>query len=199
MSDDAAKIFRILSRGRLEEGYADAELLRQALNRDAEVAHLDCIHWAFKLAHSNRMPYTWHHGIERRLEDEVEAVITDWWVGQAGSRPDVRPHNAPPTTQTTDPHSFRPRYGVRDTPKSRQIEEFRRRIEASGRPVQVSDMMTFCGYKDPTMFQRVQREASNASDLARSSVERMLRCSSADEFWRIVEANRKNRDRKGNE
>jgi hypothetical protein len=80
----AVEIFGLLSQGRLEAPHGDVEPLRQLLRSDAEAA-LRVAHWMYKLARSGgRMPYCdWHEGIECRLYDQAERIVTRWWARQA--------------------------------------------------------------------------------------------------------------------
>src|SRR5262249_9660492 len=87
---DAVLIFNLLARGRLEQNHPHVEALREVLNQDAELT-LDCIHWIYRQAFRGRMAlYYGHQQIEMILDDAAEAIVTEWWVAQAGARSDPK-------------------------------------------------------------------------------------------------------------
>jgi hypothetical protein len=134
--------------------------------------------WEFHLSGSLQV---WSREFTVRWADQNERVLSSVMPGTLAFSPDH------PLA------SFKPRdWRVKDTPTARRIEQFRRRIEEEGgEEVRAADMVAFMRYKDPTMLQRVSREAENVSDTARENVESMLKCPSAKEFWRVVKLNSK--------
>jgi hypothetical protein len=89
------------------------------------------------------LPVFWPSEIRQRLltSDVVAQAEIDWLKSCAKSQPTGNP-----------PRDRR----VPNTQTARRIEQFMERIPAETvRQVTVSDMVTFCGYTDATMFQRV--------------------------------------------
>lgn len=193
LTEVAMEIFALLLASRSWESHTDIESVRRAVNGDAETA-LAYAHHIHQMAGYGRMSFICHKAIwdSLSLSEQAARIETEWWEHEARIQVPVEPIPAPSATDVGPEYGKRPRHpAAPDTPTARRIETFRRRIEAGGRPVKVRDMLAFCNYSDATMFQRVQREAPDASAAARETIERMLRCPSPEEFWRTVDRNRK--------
>jgi hypothetical protein len=221
--DAATSIFKLLRGERLHEIYATPESIQDSLKRNAALA-LKCALWIYKEAGGGRVPsagtiewvsttaiFEFRETIARKLSELVNADVTEWWRGrlnpsaetqhaQSAAACAVQPHTAAPLAPTPHQADYRPRERrATDTPTARLVEQFRRRIEAEDkgkREVLPDDMSAFMGYADVSSLQRVCREAKNASTASIKNVERMLECPSADEFWKVVEQNRRNLDKK---
>jgi hypothetical protein len=179
LSEMAVEILGILLPRRLQENHADVDSLREAVKTDTDTA-MACAHYVYKLAGFGRMLWLWHDEIDQCLwkADDARQLETTWWQKQAGK---PVPSGPPPRDRRTP-----------DTDTARRIEEFRARMEEAGqRKVLVADLVAYCGYTDPTQFQRVQREDPKASDEAKDTVERMLKETDPEKFWQVVETNRK--------
>ena len=197
LADAAVEILEVLLARRLGENHPTMESFHKAVEEDVDTA-LAYAHHIHKQAGYGRMLFIWHRGITEILfaSRQVEEAETKWWERQlnsidpAGTTPAGQ---KAPTRRAVGGQGSVPRHpSTPNTSTARRIEAFRQRIEAAdGRNVRTLDMVAFCRYKDATMFQRVQREAKNASAAAIEAVERMLACRSADDFWRIAGANSK--------
>jgi hypothetical protein len=182
---DAVLIFKLLAKGRLEQNYPDVDALRKVLCQDAEMALADCIHWIYKLAFRGRMAiYYGHQQIEQRLDSEVEAIITEWWVAKARAAPGSEPA-APPVESSTAAEE------PSMTENARRVKEFMLRIyKVTERRVRKIDISNAAGYGDRTMLQWFEREDPRLTQTARENFERVLTYPAA-EFWRCVDQYRR--------
>jgi hypothetical protein len=215
--DGVTSIFKLLRGERLQETYATRESIQDSLKRDAALA-LKCALWIYKEAGGGRVPsagtiewvsttaiFEFRETVARKLSELVNAGVTEWWRArlnpsaetqhpQSAAACAVQPRTAAPLAPTPHHADYRPRERrATDTPTARLVEQFRRRIEAEDkckREVLPDDMSAFMGYADVSSLQRVCREGKNASKASITNVKRMVECSSADEFWKVVKLNR---------
>jgi hypothetical protein len=199
LSDFAAAVFRLMGPRRLKEMPNRVESLRRELDEDAQLA-LDYAHWCYKLAtRGGRMLFLSQEKVERRLRDESETIETEWWKRQADLKSPlsvdlVVADRARETSEPPKPGLFPRDRRTPDTATSRRIEVFKRKIEEeSNREVLQGDIPTAAGYRDPTQFQRYQRE-KRVTPTARAAFDRVLR-SNTTEFWLAVERNRQRFDK----
>jgi hypothetical protein len=183
-------IFKLLASRRLHEQH-DIDSLHSALAEDQQTTALlsyrghraasrcDINHrWAQDLyaglyKWSNEFEVRWLERNERRLSAVMPAPGKVVSPGDPLALYIARDHRA------------------KDTRTARRIEQFRRRMESqNARKVRTADMVTYLGYRGPSMLQRVAREATNASETAITAVDRMLQCPTPDEFWRVVDGRR---------
>lgn len=219
--DAAITMYKLLSCPRLQESHAVPESIQDALKKEAALA-LKCALWIYRQGGGGRVPsagttewvsttaiFEFREMLASKLAEFVDADVTEWWRRQlnpSAKTQYVQPaavcagdaETKPPLASTPSEANNRPRNRrAKDTPTARNIEQFRRRIEDEGRrDILSEDMAYFMGYADISSLQCISREAKNASKASKRAFKRLLQCPSAEEFWRVVELNRQNLQKK---
>jgi hypothetical protein len=183
-------IFKLLASRRLREQH-DIDMLHTALAEDQKTTMLLSYRGRLTAVRSV-ISLSWDQNLSRRLYEWSNEFESRWLERNERHLSGVAPDSVQVYPDTDPLADCIPRYArAKDTRTARRIEPFRRRIKAeSGKEVQTIDLVVHMKYSGYTMLQRVSREATNVSEAAIEAVERMLRCPSADEFWRIVDENR---------